>query len=176
MSLIGMGLTVLSGGLGIGGVALRLLARPLFDRIWGVVKPFATWLFAHPAWIVAAVFALLWVIQKGEAQHWKKSDTGHVALIAAVKAEVDRGVGQNTRADQAPIWIRKFVANVWLWKGVADRQRDAAIAEHQDADKARAAAHQGAQPTADEKERDRIRKQLENPARVDGADTDWGKL
>lgn len=146
------------------------------DEVLGGLKKAASYLFLHPMTAVAIAAALLALFEWQDARHWKKADTGHVALIAGVTAEVDRGVGQPTRPDQAPIWIRRFVDNVNALSGALDRQSKALVAAKTDANAHDDGAHQAAQPTADERQRDKIRKQLKDPARVDGADTDWGRL
>ncbi|HEX5183575.1 MAG TPA: hypothetical protein VFW19_10545 [Allosphingosinicella sp.] len=192
MSILGWALGALVPGGAVIAAVLKFGAGAVLGKIsdvltgiWSALQTAAGWLFKNPAVMAAvavACFALA-VLQWQDARHWKKADGNDLKgrqaaekIVAAVKVEVDRGVGQNTRADQAPIWIRRFVDNVNLLSGALDRQNAALRAEGTDADKAKADTHRLAQPTADQVGRDRVRKALESPTRVDGADTDWGRL
>jgi uncharacterized membrane protein len=145
------------------------------DAVLGSLKAVATWLFLHPMTLVAIAAGLFALLQWHEARHWKKTDAGHVALIADVKREVDRGVGQPTRADQSPIWIHRFVDNVNVLDAGLKRQNAAAQRSHVDAEHARADAHTAGQTTAPQREREKDRQAI---VKGTGALTpaDWGKL
>lgn len=166
---------------GIVGLVLKFGAKEALKRAGDV----ATYLIAHPMTAVAGVAGLVALFYWQDARHWEKANTGHVATLGAVKAEVDRGVclatpkGQKckpTDAANAPAYVRSFVDNLETVKGELDHQTALVNAAKTDANKHDDDAHQAAQPTADQRAREKVRQALKDPARVDGADTDWGKL
>jgi hypothetical protein len=177
MSILGLAL----GAVGITGIGAALVLIPgaaaAAARMASAAVSFIVGLpWAKIWWIIplgaAVVFAL---IERGDAQHWKKSDADHVALIADVKREVDRGVGQPTRAEQAPIWIHRFVDNVNVLDAANRRQNAAAQRSHVDAVHALAEAHTAGGTTAPQREREKDRQAI---VKGTGALTaaDWGKL
>jgi hypothetical protein len=177
MSILGLAL----GAVGITGIGAALVLIPgamaAATRVATAAVSFIAGLpWAKIWWIVPLAAALVFgFIERGNARHWQKVDAGHVALIGQVKAEVDRGVGMPTRADQSPIWIRRFVDNVNVLDAALRRQTAAALLSHADAENARGEAHTAAQATQTQDRREKDRQSI---IKGSGAltPTDWGKL
>lgn len=175
MSIIGTIATVAVGTLIPGGGLALAVWKFGGSVVIGKLRDAETYLVAHPMTAVAVAAALFGLIERGEAQHWKKVGAGHVALISAVKVEVDRGVGQPTVAEQAPAYIRAFVDNVRTLKDALDRQSAALRVAQQQAVARRQAASEAAQPTPAQRQRDKDRQKIVTGT---GALTpeEWGKL
>src|SRR6185503_4895165 len=60
----------------------------------------------------ALIVVVGFFILRGEVRHRDKIIADQAKTIAAVKGEVDRGVGKPTHAADAPIYIRGFVDNL----------------------------------------------------------------
>lgn len=166
MSILGIAAGVLGGGGIIGTIGLAIFAPGLLARLAGAVMNFVgsvNW--AKIWWILPIAAAIVWgFIQRGEARHWQKVDAGDVAerhrlehVLGGVKAEVDRGVGKATRAEDAAFYIRRFVDNVNILKAALDREEAGIRAAHADADQARADAHALGQTTPAQRQREKDR-------------------
>lgn len=188
MSILHIALGVLGVG-GVGGIVAGLIFAP------GVVLPILraalqlasdafAWLLKHPAWAVAIACAIFAGLQWQDARHWKKADANDIAgrhelalVLGGVKAEVDRGVGKPTRADQAAFYVRRFVDNVVTLKRGLDREEAGIRQSAKDAVDVRAGAHLDAQLTTAERQRDRVRGKIADPARTTGLSAqEWSQL
>jgi hypothetical protein len=177
MSILGLAL----GAVGIGGIGAALVLIPgaaaAVARVASAAVSFIVGLpWAKIWWTIPLAAAVIFgFIERGNARHWHKESDAKAGLIADVKREVDRGVGQSTRADQAPIWIHRFVDNVNVLDAGLKRQNAAAQQSHVDAEHARADAHTAGQSTAPQREREKDQQAI---IKGTGAltPTDWGKL
>ena len=125
----------------------------------------------------ALILCTGFLLLRGEIRHRDKIIASQASLIAAVKKEVDRGAGGSTQAADAPAYIHAFVENAGTLKSALDRQSAALRIAQQDADAHVQAAHQAGQLTPVQRERDRVRQKIEDPARTTGLTPDeWSKL
>lgn len=171
---------ILVPGAGIFGIVRRFGAKLVFGKVAGGLKSAGGFIATNwkPLAIIAVIAAavIYVLILRGDLRHRDKIIAAQGVTLGAIKKEVDRGVGQPTQAVNAPAYIRNFVDNLATVTAALDRQTTALNAAKADANAHDDGAHQAAQPTPDERQRDKIRQQLKDPARVDGADTDWGRL
>jgi hypothetical protein len=176
-------------GLGVaGGLAVWFLGA---DKVMGAIRQglglvmdALAWLAKNPAYALALAAGVFALLQWQDARHWKKQDARDAAgkhelalILGGVKAEVDRGVGRPTRADQAAFYIRRFVDNVVTLKRINEREEAGIRQSAKDAADTRAGAHHDAQPTAVERGRDKLRLKITDPARATGLSADeWNQL
>jgi hypothetical protein len=114
---------------------------------------------------------------KSQIRHRDKTIAAQAALIKAVKAEVDRGVGKPTEATDAAVYVRAFVDNLAAVKAALARQSAALGVAHREADAHRAAAAKAGKKTAEQERRDSVRQRIADPARTTGLTVqEWGQL
>ncbi|HEY1605637.1 MAG TPA: hypothetical protein VGF77_08550 [Allosphingosinicella sp.] len=179
MSILGIALPVLGLG-GIGAVIAFIPgAAAAAAKLASAAVSFVVGLpWAKIWWIVPLGAALIFaLIERGDARHWKKVSEGRGALIAAVTAEVDRGINGKSKPVDAPAYIRAFVDNVRTLDAALTRQTAALNAAKADANAHVAAAHDAAQPTQAQQQREAVRAKIVDPARTTGLTAEeWGKL
>lgn len=174
---MGILLTIATGIVGavnpVAGLALKGVS--MVKRAASKMSPRAWLTLAGIAALAAVVIYIL--ILHGEIRHRDKTIAGNAALISNVKKEVDRGVGKPTPAADAPTYIRGFVDNLATVTAALDRQSKALNAAKADAQAHTDAAHQAAQPTPAQGQREKVRQAIVDPARTTGLSVDeWGKL
>lgn len=187
MSLLHLGLGLLGFG-GIGSVATVLLGPARIVELGGQALHAAgsvvAALLKNPAWLVAGAALILAGIQFEHARHWRKVDVGDhkarqqvEAVLAAVKKEVDRGVGRPTPASDAPAYIRAFVDNLATVKAALGRQSAALRAAQRSAEARVAAATEAARPTPAQQQREKARQRILDPKRTTGLTAgEWSQL
>lgn len=170
MGLIG---GVLTGALSIISPAAGLALRGV-KGLAGLVKGHGRAMLVIGA-TAAVIVGLL--ILKSEIRHRDKTIAGQAALIAAIKAQVDRGVGKPTEAADAPVYVRGFVDNLATVMTALNRQSAALGAARQEADAHSAAAAEAAQRTPEQERRVSLRQRIADPARTAGLTAqEWGQL
>lgn len=61
------------------GLVTSVAVKAALGDAWTKIKAAASWLFLHPAWLVAIGFAIFGLVQLGEARHWRKADASDLA-------------------------------------------------------------------------------------------------
>jgi hypothetical protein len=187
VSILGWGLGLLGGG-GIVGLGAGLIFAPaIFAPILkGIVEAaVSVFQFALKHWkvtaclIAGALLALYVLNLRGDLRHDEKVIAGQVAWGGLVMREVNRGVcGEPAKPkcavppEHAPDQIRSFVDNEAATAAALAKQSAQLVTAKQDAEDARAAAHDAGQPTAAQGARLIERQHLADPKRTTGTTAD----